>query len=109
MREGVVPQFRPMLVAALPLLFFFFLLSIGCVARPMSVAQPNKLSASDSPLQLMTEEDHSRLDSLAAERDDEVGDRGYLIGPDDLLAVRIPDFVEGPPSRAQGSLVASAG
>src|ERR1043166_1308701 len=112
MREGVAAPFHPMPVAVLPvlfLLFFLFLAIGGCVARPMSVARPNEVSATDSPLQLMTTDDHSRLDALAAERDAEVGDRGSLIGPDDLLAIRIPDFVEGPASRPQGSLVASAG
>jgi len=93
-----------MLGAALPapllvsFYFLFLLTSGGCVARSRSVAEPADLSATDSPLQVMTQEDRARLETLAAERANEVGDRGYVIGPDDLLAVRIPDFVEGPSS-----------
>jgi polysaccharide export outer membrane protein len=44
----------------------------------------------------MTRRDHERLEALAAMRATADPRRGYRIGPDDLLDVRIPDLIDAP-------------
>jgi len=44
--------------------------------------------------------DRARLEELAAARGGGRADRGYLIGPDDLLEIHVPDLLEGRPGLA---------
>ncbi len=85
-----------------PALLVCFTISIGCAARrdlgPGSVGSPG--SATSAPaavaITLMSNADRERLGAVAAERANAPGDRGYVIGPDDLLDIRIPDLLDVP-------------
>jgi len=61
----------------------------GCGIRSTPGSQPGA-GASD----IMSAKDRARLEAVATARSNDKGDRGYLIGPDDLLEIRIPDLTD---------------
>jgi protein involved in polysaccharide export with SLBB domain len=64
----------------------------ACASRP-SGAGPGALSAAPAE-GVMTARDRARLEAVARERADSDGNSGYVIGPDDLLEIRVPDLLE---------------
>jgi polysaccharide biosynthesis/export protein len=64
----------------------------ACAPRP-NTAGPTGLSAAPRT-GVMTERDRARLEALARGRADGLDDSGYVIGPDDLLQIRVPDLLD---------------
>ncbi len=78
-------------------------LACGCGVRA-----PRSAVSRSGDADIMSAGDRARLEAVATERAHDQGERGYLIGADDLLEVRIPDLTDEVP-RASASEAARAG
>src|SRR5437016_11419610 len=69
----------------------------GCApgAKPAANAARAQAAPAVSAGDLMSSQDRTRLEALAAARANGPSDEGYRIGPDDLLDIRIPDVLDG--------------
>src|SRR5436309_250415 len=69
----------------------------GCApgAKPAANAARAQAAPAVSTGDLMSSQDRTRLEALAAARANGPSDDGYRIGPDDLLDIRIPDVLDG--------------
>ena len=69
----------------------------GCAPRAKPAANAARAQAAPavSAGDLMSSQDRTRLEALAAARANGPSDDGYRIGPDDLLDIRIPDVLDG--------------
>src|SRR5213593_42570 len=72
-------------------------LGSGCApgAKPAASAARAQAAPAVAPGDLMSSQDRTRLEALAAARAKGASDEGYRIGPDDLLDIRIPDVLDG--------------
>jgi polysaccharide biosynthesis/export protein len=95
------PSAQPRGAATAVAALVVILLGNACAPRPGG-AGPAGLSAAAS---VMTTRDRARLEALARERAGSAGDRGYVIGPDDLLEIRVPDLLT---ASAAGGLASGA-
>ena len=101
----IQPSYRtnllPLIAAAASVAFVS-----GCAVRSRTAVSPNLSSAANpdaaSASPNMSAKDRERLKAIADSRRTTRDDSGYLIGPDDLLDVRIPDVIDGSASRATG-------
>ena len=68
----------------------------GCSPGAKPAANAVRAQAAPvSPGDLMSSQDRTRLEALAAARAKGASDEGYRIGPDDLLDIRVPDVLDG--------------
>jgi len=69
----------------------------GCApgAKPAANAARAQAAPAVPAGDLMSSQDRTRLEALAAARANGPSDDGYRIGPDDLLDIRIPDVLDG--------------
>src|SRR6266851_3131810 len=69
----------------------------GCApgAKPAANAARAPAAPAVSAGDLMSSQDRTRLEALAAARANGPSNDGYRIGPDDLLDIRIPDVLDG--------------
>jgi polysaccharide biosynthesis/export protein len=79
-------------VVALPVILAMPVL--GCGMRRTPAAAPPAKGSAAAAADLMDDGDRTRLEAVARERASAPASAGYLIGPDDLLDVRIPDLLE---------------
>src|SRR5881628_2534197 len=69
----------------------------GCApgAKPAANAARAQAAPAVPAGDLMSSQERTRLEALAAARAKGASDEGYRIGPDDLLDIRIPDVLDG--------------